>query len=617
MSVESSTAIETTDELTRQNIWTRRDELIDRAFEQPEASVLEALPATGKSRGSIEWASRTGNPLTVLAPRHNLLDNEYEPWCDEFGLNPYRLPSFYRDCPSIDDEGNPVDETAEALKAEYEQDYPVEEVHENHPESACQEDGPCPYIEALSFDPDSYDVLLGTYRHAHVEEWIEDRYVVFDEFPGDDFLKTFGGDIASVISAYPDDEDELPFSSYRDLQLRRGDDSLQGEIVAWKDSLPSSLYDSSHPRRSPITSAHPLAPLATLAVIEMKPLENKWYYADLGEGRKAVLNPLDDNWTFLLPPGLSSAESVVGLDGTPNPALWRLALDEPVQTIELMGPAEKREYLRDVLGLEFVQTTKNWKPMQSGRGAAPPKDLALIEGIARREDSTPALISSRKAIAEYRDYGLNELTEKVEHYGNLKGMNKFADERLGIILGNPHPGDEEIQLWSAFAGVSASRRSVEGEELSGKATDYGPYGNSVMRTMVHNEVLQAAMRFGRQESNGERGATVYIHTCAIPDWISVKKRIPEVQSWTTGKQGMKDVIEAIKSLEGWRDDEWRATALYDYTSIGERQVRDCLEDLADAGYIECCGKKGRGNALHYSNDHLDKAGTFGHVEFAG
>jgi hypothetical protein len=117
------------------------------------------------------------------------------------------------------------------------------------------------------------------------------------------------------------------------------------------------------------------------------------------------------------------------------------------------------------------------------------------------------------------------LTEIVEHYGNLKGMNKFEKERLGIILGSPHPGHQEIQMWSAFAGKSAEPKEVDGKVLEGADTDYGPFGNRVMRTFIHDEVLQAAMRFGREEVNGEKGATVYLHTCAFPTWLPIEKQL--------------------------------------------------------------------------------------------
>ena len=194
-------------------------------------------------------------------------------------------------------------------------------------------------------------------------------------------------------------------------------------------------------------------------------------------------------------------------------------------------------------------------------------------------------------------------------------MNKFSDKRLGVILGNPHPGDHVIKKWSALTGHSAERNCIEGEKQTGSDTDYGEFGNTVMNTFVHDEVLQAAMRFGREEVDGERGATVYIHTAAIPDWVPVEKQIPEIKSWQTQKDGVPKVIEAIRSLSSWKNEGWRSTDLYDLTELGDRQVRYHLDSLADSGYIERLGKIDTGNTLHYANVRLDDAGVYGHVEF--
>lgn len=620
MSVDSSVRSEPTNELSKNDIWDYRDELIQDGFDLPEVAVIEALPATGKSRGSMQWAKDTGHLVTLLSPRHNLLDEEYEPWCEEFGLSFKRLPSFYRDCGSFEKnkEGDykPLNVADEDLRDEYEQGYGGEEVHARNPHSSCQTDGECPYIEGVSFDPSEYDVLLGTYRHAHVNDWTEGRYIVFDEFPGSSFQSTFNGETESVISAYLQDTDDLPFSNFRDLLMNRDSHGMEDRIEAWKQDLHSSLSDKAHPRKSGNSAAHTHAPLATLALLEGKQLENGWLHADLGVGKKAVLNPNSNNWTFLLPPNLDAAESVIGLDGTPNEALWSQALNENIATLQLMDEEGKREYLQNTLGLRFIQTTERWKSIHSGEGAAPPKDLALIEGIAHRAGETPALISSSKALQQYRQEGLAEITTKTEHYNNLKGMNDFEDERLGIVLGSPHPGDDKIQKWCAFAGKSAEVTTIEGEELRGPDTDYGSYGNQVMWTFIHDEVLQAGMRFGREESDGEKGATVYLHTSAIPTWLPVEKQVPDIHAWTSFKEGMLKTVRAIPEVDDWQSSVWESTDVYPYVSdITKRTVRNCLDSLVEEGYLKFEGKRGQGTPSHYSNSCLEDAGSFGHVEF--
>lgn len=206
---------------------------------------------------------------------------------------------------------------------------------------------------------------------------------------------------------------------------------------------------------------------------------------------------------------------------------------------------------------------------------------------------------------------MDSLASKTENYGNLKGSNAFGTTRLGNILGNPHPGDDVIEKWSALAGHSAKRRPG----TAGKATDYGHFGNRVMEALVQNEVLQAVMRFGREEKNGEKGATVYVHTSALPKWVEPEKRLVSVDSWISQKNGMQQVIEAIYTLDDWQIREWKTGEIADRVTISERYARKHLKTLVEQGYLES-RTAGRGGAFHFSNICLEKAGEYGHVEFS-
>lgn len=619
MSVETSIHSEPTDELTLKKVWNRRDGLIEDGFNCPKAGLIEALPVSGKSYGVVKWAEQSGNQLTVFAPRHDPLD-EYKKNCEKLNLTYRRLPSFYRDCASFekndDNEYEPIDDAAKELKKDYESGFNGVTLHNRHPNTPCQADGECSFVTEREFDLSDYDVLLGTYRHAHRESWIEGRYVAFDEFPKDAYLTTFEDGIEPVVSAYLEDyEKELPFRNHRDFLKRMDNSNVQDKIESWKDSI-SWPYDYGHVRRSPNPSAHALAPMATLALIEEEVLDNDWGYADLGYGRIAVCNPNENEWTLHLPPDLSGAESVLGLDGTPNKVLWEIVLGEKMRSFPLLDEGERKTYIQNVLGYRFIQTTERWKPIQGEKGASPPKDLALIDGINQKEDQQLALISSQKAIDQYERQGLDELTDTTEHYSNLKGMNDFGKERLGIVLGCPFPNDDEIVKWAALAGESAERKEINGEKVRGTQTDFGPFGNEVMHTLVHDEVLQAAMRFGREKEHGVRGATVYLHTSAIPSWLPVEKQMPTIQSWIGNKKGKRKTVEAILELDDWQNCVWKATEVYPHVpEIHERTVRNCLDYLADEGYIELLGQWGRGEPSHYSNLNLEDASRFGQVEF--
>jgi DNA-binding transcriptional ArsR family regulator len=148
-----------------------------------------------------------------------------------------------------------------------------------------------------------------------------------------------------------------------------------------------------------------------------------------------------------------------------------------------------------------------------------------------------------------------------------------------------------------------------------------------METFVQDEVLQAAMRFGRKEANGEKGATVYLHTCALPDWLPVEKQLVSVDPWTkTQKNGCHCVINAVRDLDGWRDREWKVREIRERIerleekgiiddSLSGTSVRDWLKKLAEQGYLNK-RQEGQGSAYHFSNRHLEEAPKYGHVEFA-
>lgn len=123
------------------------------------------------------------------------------------------------------------------------------------------------------------------------------------------------------------------------------------------------------------------------------------------------------------------------------------------------------------------------------------------------------------------------------------------------------------------------------------------------------------MRFGREQKDGLKGATVYVHTAALPEWIEPKKRLASVDSWITQKNGMKQVINAIYNLDDWHSQKWKVGEVSDRVTISERYVRKHLKTLVKHEYLDS-RRGGTGNAFHFSNLCLENAGKYGHVEFS-
>ena len=569
----------------------------------------------GKSYGVVKWAETTGNRLTLFTSRHDLYD-QYEEWCVERELKYRTLPAFHRECETMG-EGHPIEE---AIQSAYNSGISGANIHENAKayfgqSLPCQKDGRCSYMEQREFEPDEYDVLIGHYLQAHNEDYIEERYVAFDEFPGDAyFFEPTHNEATRAITNYLQTDDDLPFENWKQLTRRRFKSEYQDEVDAWKEEMSGYAHRDTRrqSQRSPDYHAH--APLLTHAGLEFELLDNEWEVAELDAGRVAVKSP-DDEWTVLVPPRLYAAESVVALDGTPNLTKWRLVLGgnwishEPV----LDGDTEKREYLRDVLGLTIVQTNAGAKPYQSGTHVNTNSDGALLEGIEKDEGHKPAVITSKNALAKYDEAGVTHHIEVSEHFGNLKGSNEFETTRLGTVIGSPHPPEDEgVERWGALAGESVQRRTdADGRVKRGTDLDFGPLGNSLFRDVVENEVLQAVMRFGRVPSSEseERGATVYVHTSRLPYWVTPDSRV-EIKAWS---KGMKEVVTALRESDVWPDGEWTNRAIASVVSVGTKQVGELMKELEAEGYVSSW-RGGRGNAYHWSNERLHEFTRFGHLE---
>jgi len=113
----------------------------------------------------------------------------------------------------------------------------------------------------------------------------------------------------------------------------------------------------------------------------------------------------------------------------------------------------------------------------------------------------------------------------------------------------------------------------------------------------------------------KRGATVYVHTSALPEWVEAKKRFATVDSWITHKNGMKQVIETIRNFDDWKALEWKVGKVAECVTISKNSTRKHLKTLAEQGYLDK-RTAGRGGAFHFSNVRLEEAQKYGHVEFA-
>ncbi|MFB6205047.1 MAG: bifunctional DNA primase/polymerase [Haloglomus sp.] len=559
--------------------------------------LVEALPTLGKSSGSIRAAAATDEPVTVLTGRGR--KEQYEQlreWCEEQGLDYYTLPAFTHDCPTATGEhGESIKET---VRDWYGRGATPQDIHKyaeqilGHRLGCQQGDHDCPYTLKWDFDPEEFDVLIGHYAHAHRQKVTQSRTVVFDEFPGGAYETRLDHRLAGAVTHYLQETDEIPFTDFTDLVENRRDEGRRADALAWLEQQELE-HDSDQALEA--TAGHAAAPLATYTILAGPgdQLGNGWERAPLGDGDVGLYDRETGKIHLLTTPELTYTSGVLALDGTPTQTMWELALGLDLEHRQVLGPSDRREYLQEALDLSIVQTSENIKPYNNADYVGVDGDAALLEEIREQHDQRPSLITSSTAEDEYRSEGiLEEAVDEHRHYGNVLGSNQFADTRVGAVIGSTHYGDRFVEKWGAYEGEAIERGDGKGTDLS-----YGPFGDEILTHMREHEVLQAAMRFGRDGN----GATVYVHTAALPEWVPLAGEGRVLSTWSDGR---REVLEAARDLG-----EWTTAELADHpdVSIGERQVREHLTDLHDDGVLdretEGCGFVWRDDGLHRVSEH--------------
>ncbi|WP_157224577.1 hypothetical protein [Natronococcus occultus] len=537
--------------------------------------------------------------------------DQYAEWCEKQNLSYNHLPSFHRDCETAN--GTHGDKWRKDMRQYYGAGLTGTEIHEEafdlfSKELPCQENGECTYLSNRQITNKSdVDVLIGHYKHAYVPHRVEGRYIVFDEFPENDFLEKFEvGAVTRAINNYLSRDDMLPFEHFEDL--------LENRYTGRRQLATKTLFELYNPTLSRDPKGivegrnariHTEAAAMVYAVAMAEDLRNEWEYTRLSDGRTAVRSSRDSILYMLNPPALDGAKGVVALDGTPTVPKWELLLGSELEHQQVLTDRERRTYVSECLKLRVIQTTNHFKPYAArhGKGINEREGLVLIKAIKQREKQSPVLITTKTARERYEQLGVANFVTDTEHYGNLKGSNKFKDTSLGIVIGSAHYGDPYVEMWAALAGKSAKR--VEGTR--GKTLDYGDsVANDVLYGMRENEVLQAVMRFGR---DGKQ-ATVYVHTAALPEWVERAENLPAIHTWS---KGMNKVLDAIRDL---RQDTWTVEDIVEHegVQVTDRQVRNHLNMLRDHGYLKCDDSV---RPYLWSGKRLTEIGKEGHVIFDG
>lgn len=320
-------------------------------------------------------------------------------------------------------------------------------------------------------------------------------------------------------------------------------------------------------------------------------------------GRRTVLVDRNHHGAVVLaPPSFTTAAGenpVVGLDATGRRQLWQLAIGQDVRVRDIHDDArERRAFLRDVYGLRIVQTSEHINSYEGDpSGKNFDDDVAVVRrageaygGVALEEgarlNDAPAVVTTK--VAEETVDDLHDAASEIAHYGDVTGSERLADRRLAALVGCQHYGDQFVERWAAFAGEAVTRTG------RGTRLDYGSdVANTALRHMREDQVMQAALRFGRDTD----GAVVLVHTAALRDDLPVVGRGEVMRTFTGTAQA---VAEVVAGMVGRRFTSRDVRDRLEYTDIdvSARTVRRVLAEFADAGYLDR-EDRGAGRAHEY------------------
>jgi hypothetical protein len=572
--------------ITRQEARDRRQEILQEAFHGDDAVLVEALPTLGKSYGAVKTAAETGLPVTILTQRRDLYDDVRD-WCRDFGLSTHQLPAMTKKCPTYTE--SPDSPEARKLVDLYERGATPREIHETL-DLPCQQNGDCPSLKAWDFDADEYDILVGYYTQAKVDPIIEDRVVVIDECPDGVFDVPVDENLPTSVSNFLRHCQEGEYNFSNDLPTSYGElcgkdarsevgkklQSIIEEFVSKRDTWDPET-ESISLELNQYEKNNRCAPEAVYAVLCGGSEYNGYERTVMDDGTVLLHNPHEATVHVRDPPTFENAQSVICLDGTPTRQLWentlRLSFDEENHR-KVLNTHERRAYILDVQNWEFVQTSDEYVYTYTQRqNVNVDKSAALVEAVRGKHHEEPSIISSKECLDLLDDVGVIDQDEQADHFGNIKSSNDFSDHELGIVIGSLHYGREWVKREAAFA---AEEISHDGDGID--KTYNSDYGDALLTHMRDHQVLQAAMRFGR---DADTKARVYIHTACLSDWVP--RKIHEVDIRPFGSTAKGDVLEVLTDTEP----PWTAADLHEDDRIGvtKRQVENILQIFCEEGIL--------------------------------
>lgn len=574
--------------LTLEQVHRKAKEELDRTVRSGRNILLDSEPGSGKTTQLPEIIDDLDTRVLYLTAREELY-NQMKRLCEDKGVDAKIVPRLYEDCPVF--ASAPDTATEELAHTLHEAGVSGTLIHEwlnLHSDEGCR------FVTEMSnFEPEQHQVLIGHYTLANLEDYTSGRTVVVDEFPEENFITHIEKPQNPVTEFLK--QCDLPYSDWTELLERRSDADRSRQAKDWfltriKRSDRGLSENPFHVLSNVTGERHVRGAFLTASMLFMDDLENGFETTNASVNRRGesvpqshyerlrdaffrretcVRNRESGEMWILSPPDLSGANGVVGLDGTPTPILWDLVLGLDFEHREVLSEAERKTYFSKLQDYTIKQANDAARHNSSGRNMTPEFDRALFEYIEVNESDEPYLVAPDSSLDELEEQGLLEPVKAKRNFADIRSSNVFEGKRLGVIPYALHPGDDTIKRWGALLGQEVTPNRM-GE------VSYGRVGDRIYHHIVHNRILQAIYRFGRDGS----GATVYMATGATPSWIRPDERI-QVSPFRGEKKRSVSQVLRENPEEGFTDEKM-ATRI----DCEPRHVRTAFSELREGGYVD-------------------------------
>jgi hypothetical protein len=321
----------------------------------------------------------------------------------------------------------------------------------------------------------------------------EERAVVIDEFSSD-FETVFGGDsdrsLPKAINRWV--ERESLYDSYGDLidgrneplsesgsederkRIDLGDLDRRRTTLRLIETLPAENRGRSpeHALRATGSGSggsgpHALAPLVAYTIladssrgktevngVERVPLSHLTGSAgSVGLfDHRGRLSSAGEPGIYLLDPPSIESDTIIGVDGTPHPGMWNVAMGLDMDYQQVLSDAERCRYIGsdDGLGITLVGCTDAVRSYNNPEWIESDTEnvRTIVDHINNEHDEKPGLVTSKAAIDVYgenypglldafdlRTPGSDHRRHSI-YYGNVLGSNKYENKMVGFVSGH-------------------------------------------------------------------------------------------------------------------------------------------------------------------------------------